>query len=284
MNHEDDMTQYDDDRLLAFALGLEDDPDLDAALAEDSALRERVEAMRADVGAVAAGLERVVPAPPDGYTDLGDPKWGELRQFVTAPASAAPRRRPTWLRVLAPAAAIALVLVAGVVGLQRLGDGGERLATTTEAGDKAAPSYDREGDALSGGTPGVPEYDVAGDRSLLPGSPDPTAYETVVVARAETSSPGRQRFEVLRVLRGDVGTYVTLGIVDDAATPGTLHVLYLQPTDRGSVGTPTPAPATVKTPAASAAWGAPIDFRYRRAAALAQQLPAGTDPDEVALP
>jgi hypothetical protein len=277
---------FDDDRLLAFALGLERDPELESATADDAVLRDRLEAMRADLDAVAAGLDRVVPAPPDDYTDLGDERWGELREFVTAPAPAAPRRRPTWLRVLAPAAAIALVLVAGVVGLQRLGETGGTEATTTGATDKAAESSAaQKRNAQDGPAAGA----VAGDGVAVPsfGSsvPDPAAYSTIVVARAQAPAGSRQRFAVERVLKGKAGEFVTLRVTDRAAATSTLNILYLRPTV-GTTPTPvaSPVPSAQAYGAATQAPGTVLEFRYKGETALARQLPGDTDPSKVTLP
>lgn len=278
MNHENET--FSDDRLLAFALGLDDDPGLETAVSGDPELSRRLDAMRADVGLVTAGLDRVVPTPPDGYTDLSDERWGELRSLATAPAPAASRRRSAWLRVLAPAAAIVLVLVAGVVGLQRLGDGGAGDAMTTGTGDKAAERYGdgaTQGEATDGGGAALP--------TLGRGAPDPAAYETIVVARAASPAAGRQRFEVLRVLRGKAGAYVTLKVTDRAAAPFTLQVLYLHPTEERTPGVvPSPGTSAEGAPPDTDTIGIVLEFLFKGESAVAQQLPGGTDPAEVTLP
>jgi hypothetical protein len=286
----DGAPAFDDDRLLAYALGLEDDPGLEAAVQADPALRARLAAMQADVDAVGAGLDRVVPAPADDFSDLSDPRWDGLREFVAAPAPAAPRRRPTWLRVLAPAAAIVLVLVAGVIGVQRLGDVGGEMANQSAAdkatagyGEEAAPTLDGSagGAAAEGGDDAAPLLERA-----VPGA---AAYPLVVVARAIVPGDFGQRFEVVRVLRDvsaagiEVGDRVRLRIVDRAVAPDRLVALFLGPA-------PTPAPAT--GPSASATTdsqergveAAIVEYEYRGLPALALQLPAGTDPDAVTLP
>ena len=53
---------FDDDRLLAFALGLDDDPELVAATAADEGLRRRLDAVRAEVEQVGAQVRAAVPA------------------------------------------------------------------------------------------------------------------------------------------------------------------------------------------------------------------------------
>jgi hypothetical protein len=266
---------FDDDRLLAYALGLDDDHGLEAAAAGDAALRARIAAMRADVGAVGAGLDRVVPAPPDEYTELSGAQWGELRELVAAPA--APRRRPMWLRVLVPAAAIALVLVAGVVGLQRLGTVGGNDAATVTDDEKALESDGRQ----SGGTEGG-AAEGAGAPSLDATVPGSAAYETVVVARAEPPFGGRQRFEVLRVLRGEAGAEVSLAMVDRALAPDTLAILYLRPTGHANDAPSAPSPASTGTPLIVA--GKVVRYTFMGEPALARRLPADTDLETIALP
>jgi hypothetical protein len=282
MGDHDDMQPnaetVDDDRLLAYALGLEDDPGLEAAAEADAALRTRIAAMRADVGVVAAGLDRVVPAPPDEYTDLSGARWGELHEFVAAPAPAAPRRRPMWLRVLAPAAAIALVLVAGVVGLQRLGTvSGDEAATVGSSG-KATESYDRQSDGAEGGAATGAGEDAA-TPSLAPAPTDPAVFRTIVVARANAPANGRQTFVVKRVLKGRAPAKIRLEIVDAAAAAGELHVLFLLPSWTWADEPANPSPML-----GSQSDAAPLVYSYRDRPGLAQPLPPGTDAGSVKLP
>ena len=107
---------FDDDRLLAFALGLADDPELVAAAAGDAELRRRLEAMRADVRAVSDGVNAAVPAPDDSYTDLSQERWRGLAPYLQGRRPGRQPRRPRafFHRALAPAAA--LLLVAAVLG------------------------------------------------------------------------------------------------------------------------------------------------------------------------
>ena len=270
---------FDDDRLLAYALGLGDDPELEAAAREDDALRDRIAAMRGDVDAVAAGLDRVVPAPPDDYADLGEARWGELRESVTAPA--APRRRPAWLRVLAPAAAIALVLVAGVVGLQRLGDGEGNEAATTSADDKAVESYDRQKTSAGQGEAG-PTTDGLAAPTPAAAAADP-GYETVVVAVAAPPAAGRQDFYVRRVVFGEAGPLITLEIDEQALVAHALAILYLTPTGDETGASAPPKPTVSASPPPSVASKA-LRFTFDGAPAWARQLAPGIDPERVTLP
>jgi len=285
-----DAAAFDDDRLLAFALGLEDDPELEAAAADDAVLRDRLAAMRADVGAVAAGLDRVVPAPPDGYVDLREERWGELRDLMTAPAPAEPRRRPFWLRVIAPAAAIALVLVAGVVGLQHLGVGSDDATLEMQGGDKSAESSQaRDGVDLSGDEGAGSAVTDSMAPSVESAVPDPALYATVLVARAAPPTDLRQRFDVLRVLRDanaaswGIGDVVRLTIVDETVTSERLVVLYLDPS--GVLSSPgTTGGTATPSPNAGDTRGLVIEYVYHGRPALARMLPSGTDPNTVTLP
>ena len=76
---------FDDDRLLAFALGLDDDPELLAAAAGDEGLGRRLDAVRAEVGQVGAQVRAAVPGPNEDYTHLGDPRWAGLHEFFAPP-------------------------------------------------------------------------------------------------------------------------------------------------------------------------------------------------------
>ena len=274
-------TSLDDERVLAFALGLVDDPELAAAAAADEALARRVEMLRAGTAAVAEALERVVPRPPDDYTDLGAERWRELRRLVRAPT---PRRRPAWLRVLAPAAAVALVLVAGVVGLQRLSGQNAGRTSATDTSGKPAESYgagDRAPESAAEGAQGAGGLAPVLGR----GAPRAASYRTIVVARAGTSAHGRQTFAVVRVLKGQTDPVVILEVTGAAAPPGTLHVLYLVPdTDASPASTPELPPSGAGGRSPREGPGALRAFRFDGLPAFALQLPDDTDPATLTLP
>ncbi len=278
---------FDDDRLLAFALGLDDDPQLAAAAESDAALRARLDAMRADVATIGAGLERVVPAPPDDYTDLGDERWRRVRGLLEAPATAASRRRPLWRRALAPAVALALVFVLGVAGVQYLGgNDGVELATEGAADKATEGDGDETGSAQEDSLGRTAGQDGGGAAARVREIADAASYAAVVVARAAPPGGSSQRFEVLRVLRQDdtgveVGDLVELQIVDQTVEPERLVVLFLEPS-------PVPAPSTTAgAPAATATDGSElgvVEYEHRGTRALIVLLEAGTDPGAVNLP
>ncbi len=145
----DDM---DENRLLAYVLGLEDDPDLEAAADADAVLGRRLETVRAEVDQVAAGVRAAVPTPADDYTDLGDPRWAGLQEYFTPgqerPAKAG-RGSRRWLRVLAPVAAVALAVAVGVSVIERQAD-----VSQTSVAERSGKSTDSAGasDESAGGS------------------------------------------------------------------------------------------------------------------------------------
>ena len=273
---------FDDDRLLAFALGLDDDPELLAAAAADEGLRRRLDAVRAEVGQVGAQVRAAVPAPDEDYTDLGDPRWAGLHEFLAPPRPAKTRSRASrWLRVLAPAA---VVLVAVAVSLAVINDPkggtvGVNSSVPAEAGKAAA------GDGLTvGPSPSASETRNAQAAAF---ADQVDQFALVVLARAKAASGAFQRFVVVRILKGDGPNTVRLRVADQPADEGRLHLLFLRPRSPVSAGaTPTPipsAPVVTSTLDALAA-GEPVLYSYHGETAMARELPAGTDPAAVKLP
>ena len=131
---------FDDDRLLAFALGLDDDPELLAAAENDAELAGRLAAMRADVALIGAQVDASVPEPDDAYTDLSGERWSDLTEFFEPPARAtAPRRERRWWRVAAPVTALAiLALVVGIVAVNQGGSSSTSSGSSAEVGRTAA--------------------------------------------------------------------------------------------------------------------------------------------------
>ena len=227
-------------------------------------------------------------APPDDYADLSDPRWGELRELVTAPAPAAPRRRPAWLRVLAPAAAIVLVLVAGVVGVQQLGDIGGNEAATSPSTRRPSGGLRGGGGAVQGDGTRAPRAATA-SRVARYGTPalDPAAYETIVVGKAPSTGGrpsalrGRPGAAGRRRPTSSPGEILRLDVVDRAVAPDRLVVLYLgrSPRPAPHAVTPAPAPSARRAPR-----GACHRLRVPRGDAYARQLPGDRTPATVTLP
>ena len=276
---------FDDDRLLAFALGLDDDPQLVAAAAADEGLRRRLGAVRAEIAYVGAQVSAAVPAPDESYSALSDPRWAGLQEFFAAPPAAKTRRGSRWLRVLAPAA-IALVAVA--VGLAVINDqkggggaGSDSLSSAAKATSEAA------GPLTTAGTNATDR--AAADAQTLSAQLD--LYAVVVLAEAKAVSGAFQRFVVVKVLKGDGPDVVRLRVASQPADEGRLQVLFLRPHAGGSVepsaeATPTPSPGAIEDTSTLGplTFGVPVMYSYQGEAAMARELPAGTDPAAVNLP
>ena len=230
----------DDDRLLAFVLGLEDDPELGAAAAHDPELGARLESVRADVDRIAAGVNAAVPTPDEAYTDLADPRWAGLQEYF-APGqerrAAASRGSRRWLRVLAPVAAVALALAVGVSVIER--QNSQDQTTVAERSGKAADSASSSGGSAAGGTSAAaPESTAAGTStggssgggvlaggtpavatSALPGDePGTSESPGPVIAAGGVPVPAVQvnRLAALHEQMGDFGA-VVLAIAQQAA-------------------------------------------------------------------
>lgn len=280
-----DGTAFDDDRLLAFALGLDDDPQLVAAAAADEGLLRRLDAVRAEVAQLGAQVHAAVPAPDDSYTDLSEPRWAKLQEFFVAPPAAKTRRSSRWLRVLAPAA-VALVAVAvglAVINGQNSGSGAasDSLSSATKASSQAAGPMTTEGETAT---------DRAAD-SAQTLSEQLDLYAVVVLAEAKAVSGAFQRFVVVKFLKGDGPDVIRLRFVDQPADEGRLQVLFLRPHMAAS-GEPSVEATLTPSPNASEdtstlgppAVGEPVMYWYQGEAAMARELPAGTDPAAVNLP
>jgi len=271
---------FDDDRLLAFALGLDDDPELVAAAAADEGLRRRLDAVRAEVEQVGAQVRAAVPGPDEDYTDLGDPRWAGLQEFLAAPQPARTRSRASrWLRVLAPAA-VALVAVAvglAVINDQKsgtLGVNGSLPAAAKATSEAAGPQTGAGATA----TDRAADYAQSLHEQL-------DLYAVVVLAKAQAVNGVFQRFVVVKVLKGAGPDVVRLRVADRPADEGRLHLLFLHPRTQ-AYDEPTPIPsATVATSTFDAlAAGVPVVYVYQGATAVLRELPAGTDPASVNLP
>ena len=279
----DDMTEapnerFDDDRLLAYALQFDDDVELEQALATDAALRERLLAVRADLGVVEDQVRAAVPAAEQSWADLSAARWDGLRPYVTTKPAPALRRRRFGLRVLAPVVGVAAV-AALAVGLVLAHPGGGS-SSTFSAG--TASNFSQASPKTAAGSSGGAVPTVAADAA---------AYQTAVVARAGSVRDGVQAFAVLRTLKGTAGHTVQLSVeVGGALKQGALALLLLTPTDTLQGPAPTSVPAPSAVPSASASGvteGRHVSdhvYLYKGTAATVEQLAAGTDPQAVTLP
>jgi hypothetical protein len=251
---------YDDDRLLACALGLEQDPELLAAAAEDDELGARLAAMRAEVAAIGAQISAAVPEPDESYADLSGERWAGLGEYFEAPAAAAPRRERRWWRVLAPVTAlVVLAVVVGVIAVNG-GGGGSGSSSLGSAAQSAedsatqAQSYGGSGVTKSGSSRAPGE---ATDRAPIPDrlSDQLGRFAVVVLARARQVTGAVQRFAVLRIFKGSAPEVVELVVNDQPTAAGRLHLLLLDPTATPEALAESPWPLTESPAPAS---GSPL--------------------------
>jgi hypothetical protein len=305
---------YDDDRLLACALGLEDDPGLLATAATDTALAARLAAMRADVAHIGAQVSAAVPEPGESYTDLSGERWTGLTEFFEPPAATTtPRRRRRWWQVVAPVAAILVVaLVVGIVAVQ---NGAQMNATSDSGSAEVARSSDGAGGAAFGEsvtkTQGTDQTTTSAPATLRERFADQLdRFAVVVLARAREVSGAVQKFAVLRIFKGQAPKVVELAVGDEPADRGRLHLLMLDPTTQpevtedASASTESPWPLTESPlPVTESPWpetvspepipslaaaegpGEPlaVSYMYEGEPTMVREFPAGTDPGAVSL-
>src|SRR5664280_746624 len=312
---------FDVDRLLAYALGLEDDPELAAAAAADGELGARLETVRAQAEAVGARVAAAVPAPAEDYTDLSSPRWAALGEFFDAPAPAR-SRSSRWLRVLAPALAVVVAVAIGAALIESRSDRGSVTSSERAESSKSlsvgAGAQDNAAPATAPGPAAEPIVSL---------SKEARKFATVVVARARAAAGGFQEFAVLRELKGHAAGLLRLRVGNAPAEAGKLHLLLLSPagsavaqayneppplisvspaaaTIAGSTPVPSPsasAGAGPSAPPSPAARGTttplpPADlsgwtlaeptrtFGYHGQVALAEELPPGTDVASLSVP
>jgi hypothetical protein len=278
---------FDDDRLLAYALGLDDDPELLAAAEGDAALAGRLAAMRADVGRVGAQVAAAVPPPEDGYADLSGGRWSGLQEYFEVPANAArPRRERRWWRVAAPVTALAvLALAVGIVAADQ-GSFSETSGSQAEVGrsssDAAQPgAAEGSGTDVITGTGETPTTVVERLADQI------DRFAIVVLARAREATGALQRFAVVRIFKGDAPQVVELEVDDQPADSGRLHLLMLDPTP--GAGEQYVSPGSVPSPATAEddmGLGEPlaVSYTYDGEPTMVREFAAGTDPDTVSLP
>ncbi|HEX5642556.1 MAG TPA: hypothetical protein VFZ86_09500, partial [Thermoleophilia bacterium] len=192
---------FDDDRLLAYALGLEDDRELLQAAAADADLGERLAAMRADVDAIGAQVRAAVPEPDASYADLSGERWASLREYLEVPASAAaPRRGRRWWRVVAPVAALAvLALVAGTVALDQggqpdsIGSSAEVVRTATDTSD----SFTGQSESTTSGEGAAADPLTAPGTETTPGAAVTPPPEEAPQTAAQSLAEQLDRFAVV---------------------------------------------------------------------------------------
>ena len=230
---------FDDDRLLAYALGLEADAALERALADDAGLRARLEAVQGELDAIASGISSAVPPEPPAYADLAAPRWQKLRPYLEHRT-----RRTKWgfplRRVASSASAVAIVaLVAVFVVRPALEHTRQTQSPTGVSAVKNGPEMGN--DQMSG----AGSMAAAGSITA-PAAAVAEAARTVVVIRAGAQDGTRQEVTVLRVLKGVKPVAGRLTVpATGALTAGERYIVYL------------PDPATIRAlgGAMRYAWG-----------------------------
>jgi hypothetical protein len=279
----DPKQPFNDDRLLAFALGLEDDPELEAALAAQPLLQRRLEALSADLERVKGELKSIVPPAGPAYERPADETWRRLQPYYAAPAAAGRAASWRWQRLLVPAAALLVVAAVSVGVVLTLHGQGSNISASSGTSESSSSA----GKAL-GAQFGADALPPKGD------------YDIVVVARAGAYATGNQQFTVLRVLKGKAGPAVSLAVPSSAAVKtGDVRLLYLLPAApmAGASGgnstqnnflAPSSGAATTAPRAAPAAGartiGPAVSAQFAGQPALIVPLPAGASASTVTIP
>jgi hypothetical protein len=281
---------FDEDRLMAFALGLDDDPELLVAAEHDAGLRERLETMRAEVADLVGQVNAAVPPPHGDYADLSHERWAQLASCI-APRAASSERSPKrrrgstlWFRVAVPVTALAVAVAVGVTlvdtGRDDTGVPAESTAAQTAPTDKAASPAR----AVPGGA--SPEAFSAGVRVAALGE-QVRRHAFVVLAEARAASGAFQRFAVVRVLKGAGPAIVRLRVDGRPADAGSLLLLMLRPLadlTREVQPGPSASPSSPDGGQGSAEVAGLVAYTFEGQTALAQELPADTDPALIELP
>lgn len=277
--------RFDDDRLLALALELDDDPELLAAAEGDAGLAARLAAVRADVALIGAQVRATVPAPDESYTDLTGERWSGLSQFFEPPVPAAkPRRERRWWRVAAPVTAlVVLALVVGIVAVN--GGGGSSSGSTSAEVARSAADAAQPATAQSFGT--ATTESPAGSAAGGSIAEQLDRFAVVVLARARQASGALQRFAVLRIFKGVAPKVVELEVDGTPADQGRLHLLMLDPVATTDVdsASPEPIPSLGTSKEEQGLPGKPLTvaYTYGGEPTMVRELDAGTDPGSVTL-
>ena len=278
---------FDDDRLLAFALGLDDDPELLAAAGGDAELAARLAAIHADVALIGAQIGASVPEPDDAYTDLSDERWSGLGEFFEPPPrAAAPRRERRWWRVVAPVTALAILAL--VVGIVAVNQGGSGSTSSSSSGEVARTTADdaqpATAQSFKAGSGTAATADTPAQRLVE----QLDRFAVVVLARARAASGALQRFAVLRIFKGQAPKVVELEVGGQPADQGRLHLLMLDPvaTADDQSGSPEPIPSLGTTNGEQGLPGKALTvaYTYGGEPTMVRELDAGTDPNSVTLP
>jgi len=284
--HDSPTAAFDDDRLLDYALGIEDDPELAAALSRSVGLRERLADLKSDPAAIETELRQAIPQPDDSYADPSAARWPRLARAFGLSGSETAGRRPLRRRRLAVsllAAALVLALLIGVLSvLPRGGSSGSSSSSSSSSG--AGKSADALQAPLAGAAaaPGsestgahAPAATAAAGSGSASASGTVTAlqaagFRDVAVVRAGALIGADQSFSVVRALKGKPPASFSLTLRSTIGAPatGALVIAYLRPR-----ATPSPGAAAN-----------PPDYAFNGQPALLAALPSGVPASAVRLP
>jgi hypothetical protein len=275
--HDSQRAAFDDDRLLDFALGLEDDPELAAALSHSARLRERLADLKSDLAAIDAELRRSIPPVGESYTRPDASRWSRLWPFFGR--GGATRRRPLRGRRLVAVLAAAALAVAVVVSLVTVVPhsstprSSSRSSGASKSTGALAPHAvaGAQAGAVPGATSGATGATAGASGTATAAIADKAAaYGDVAVVRVGPLRGADQGYSVVRTLKGSVPATFSLVLrsIGSAPQAGSLAVAYLNPIK---------ASAAVASPA-------PPEFAFGGRPALVVALPAGVAAGAVRLP
>jgi hypothetical protein len=281
---------FDDDRLLDYALGLEDDPELAAALSHSARLRERLADLKSDLAAIETELRRAIPPIDESYAQPGAARWSRLRRSFGE--GEAVRRRPLRGRRLTAAfvtAALALAIVIGVVAIMPHGpssssstsSGASKNAAAAQAPTVNLGAESGQSSAAPGAAPALGKGGSGSADSVSAAvARSAAAYRDVAVVRAGPVTGAQQSFTVVRVLKGSPPASFSLVLRSTGSAPlvGSLAIAYLRPLVASTVPS-----ASVQPSATTAPSGLP-DFAFDDQRALLVALPANVAPAAVRMP
>jgi hypothetical protein len=278
--HDSPRAAFDDDRLLDYALGIEDDPELAAALSRSARLRERLADLKADLAAIETELRHAIPAPDDSYADPSAARWPRLARALGLSGSATAGRRPLRRRRLAVAllaAALALALLIGVLSVLPRGGSSSSSSGSSKSADALQAPLAGAAAAPASQSAGAhaPAATAAGTAGATGSPATVTAlhaadFRDVAVVRAGTLIGADQSFSAVRTLKGrpPASFSLTLLSADSAPAAGSLAIAYLRP---------------LATPSSSASAN-PLNYSFNGQLALLAALPAGVPASAVRLP
>ena len=276
--HDNQRAAFDDDRLLDFALGLEDDPELAAALSHSARLRERLADLKSDLAAIDNELRSCIPPVDEAaWADPAAGRWSRLRgAFGLRPAARAIGLRRRRLATVLVAAALLVAVVIGTVVVLPRGSSSGSGAEKSSSGAAAPAAY--------GGAAGSAGPAVVATRAA--------DYAVVAVVRAGPLRGASQSYTVVRRLKGRAPAVFTLVLqaIDTAPQAGSLAIAYLDPVapmqlaPHSSSSTTSGEGMLPTTPSPARAAASPAPFTLDGRPALVTVLPVGASAAAVRLP